>query len=428
MKILIIGGGGREHALAWKLSHSKHSPYIYVAPGNAGTLKEKNTINVDIKINEIDLLTHFAKDNQIDLTIVGPELPLSLGIVNAFERLELACLGPNKECAQLESSKSYSKDFMVKYDIPTASYKKFTDSTKAKIYLDKMNFPIVIKVDGLASGKGVIIAKTKNKAYKTIDEIFNQNIFGSAGSKIIIEEFLAGEEASFIVLSDGSIALAMESSQDHKALYNGNNGPNTGGMGAYSPVPIVTSSIHNNIMENIVQPVINGMKQEGSPYKGFLYVGVMIMPNKDIKVLEFNCRLGDPETQPIMMRLESDLVDILLAAFNGTLENIHLKWSNEHALGVVMATDKYPESSSYQEIISGLNNEDGMTNKIFHASTCQNYHNIFTCGGRILCVTAMGETIEKAYENAYTLVNKISWNSEYHRTDIGYKAFTKVIT
>lgn len=428
MKILIIGGGGREHALAWKLSHSKYSPYIYVAPGNAGTLKEKNTINIDIKINEIDLLTQFAKDNQIDLTIVGPELPLSLGIVNSFERLKLACLGPNKECAKLESSKSYSKDFMVKYDIPTANYKKFTDSTKAKIYLDKVNLPIVIKVDGLASGKGVIIAKTKSKAYKTIDEIFNENMFGSAGSKIIIEEFLAGEEASFMVLSDGSTALAMASSQDHKALYNGDNGPNTGGMGAYSPVPIVTSSIHNNIMKNIIQPVIDGMKKEGSPYKGFLYVGVMIMPNKDIKVLEFNCRLGDPETQPIMMRLESDLVDILLAALNGTLEKFHLKWSNKHALGVVMATDKYPDSNSYQEIISGLNSADDMTNKIFHAGTCQKYENVFTCGGRILCVTAMGETIEKAYENAYGLVSKISWHSEYHRTDIGYKAFTRVIT
>lgn len=425
MKILIIGGGGREHALVWKLTQSKHTPEIYVAPGNAGTAKEKNTFNVDIEVDDINALIKFAKDKQIDLTIVGPELPLSLGIVDYFEYAKLACLGPNKQCAQLESSKAYSKSFMAKYNIPSALYQEFTDSTKAKAYVENMSLPIVIKADGLAAGKGVIIAETKNEAFWTIDEMLHENKFGYAGSKIIIEEFLAGEEASFIVLSDGSTALAMASSQDHKALYNGDKGPNTGGMGAYSPAPIVTRSIHHTIMQNIIQPVIDGMKQEGTPYKGFLYAGVMIMPNGEIKTLEFNCRLGDPETQPIMMRLESDLIDMSLAALDGTLDKFQPKWSNQCALGVVMATNKYPRSEAYQETISGLNSDNGTTTKIFHASTYNNRGDIRTCGGRVLCATALGETVESAHKNAYDLVSKISWNNEYHRDDIGHKAFAK---
>ena len=425
MKILIIGSGGREHALAWKLSQSKHSTEIYVAPGNAGTAKEKNTFNVEIQADDISALIQFAKDKPIDLTIVGPELPLSLGIVDDFENAGLSCLGPKKQCAQLESSKAYSKNFMTKYNIPTARYQNFTNSTKAKAYASEMPLPIVVKADGLAAGKGVIIAKTIKEAFSAIDQMLDDNKFGSAGSKIVIEECLIGQEASFIVLSDGSTALAMASSQDHKARDNGDKGPNTGGMGAYSPAPIVTQSIHHTIMQNIIQPVIDGMKSEGTPYKGFLYAGVMIMPDGNVKTLEFNCRLGDPETQPIMMRLESDLLEMSLAALDGALNRFQAKWRQQYALGVVMAAKGYPGSYPRQEKISGTNSDNGITNKIFHAGTYRKNADILTCGGRILCVTALGKTVENAHKNAYDLVKKISWQNEYHRDDIGSKAFAE---
>ena len=425
MNILVIGSGGREHALVWKLAQSKYSPKIYVAPGNAGTAEEKNTVNVDIALDDIRALVQFAKDKQINLTIVGPEIPLSLGLVNYFEHENLKCLGPKKECVQLESSKSYSKKFMTKYNIPTANYQEFTDSTEAKAYVERMSLPIVIKADGLAAGKGVIIAKTQKQAIQTIDDMLKAHIFGAAGSKIIIEDFLLGEEASFMVLSDGSSAVAMASAQDYKALYNGDKGPNTGGMGAYSPAPVVNYSLHHSIMKNIIQPAIDGMKKEGTPYKGFLYAGVMIMQNKEVKTLEFNCRLGDPETQPIMMRLESDLIDLSLAALSGTLKEFQLEWSNQCALGVVMASSEYPRFNSCQELISGINSDNGKTNKIFHAGTCQSDNGILSCGGRVLCATALGNTTGIAYKHAYDLVGKISWKNEHHRDDIGYKALIK---
>ena len=423
MNILIVGNGGREHALVWKLLQSRHKPKIYVAPGNAGTAQEKDTINVDIAIDDIKSLLQFAKNKQIDLTIIGPELPLSLGIIDEFENAKLTCIGPNKNCAKLESSKTYSKKFMKKYNIPTANYQEFNNSIEAKYYIENISMPIVIKVDGLASGKGVVIAKTKKEAFKAINDIMSKHKFGKSGSKIVIEEFLAGEEASFIVLSDGLTALSMASSQDHKTLYNGDIGPNTGGMGAYSPAPIITRKIHQDIMKKIINPTIHGMKNEGTPYKGFLYAGLMIMPNGELKTLEFNCRLGDPETQPIIMRLESDLVELLMACVKVKLKQFKIKWKNQAALGVIMSNKEYPHIYPYQEIISGLNSDNNATNKIFHCNTYFNGKNIVTCGGRIICATALGNTVKKAHQHAYALVKKISWNNKYYRDDIGNKAF-----
>ncbi|WP_116964568.1 phosphoribosylamine--glycine ligase [Fastidiosibacter lacustris] len=425
MNILVVGNGGREHALAWKLAQSPHATHVYVAPGNAGTEKEEKVSNINIAATDILHLINFAKDNEIELTVVGPEVPLSLGIVDQFEAHGLNCLGPKQQCAQLESSKVFSKNFMAKYNIPTARYQNFKDSQKAKAYVDEMDSPIVIKASGLAAGKGVIIAQTKEQAYHTIEDMLEGNKFGDAGCEIVIEEFLDGEEASFIVLCDGTHALAMASSQDHKARDNGDQGPNTGGMGAYSPAPIVTRDVHDKVMHTIIQPVLDGMKNEGEVYKGFLYAGLMIMPNGEIKTLEYNCRFGDPETQPIMMRLESDLVELAFAALNEELDGYEVSWSNKTALGVVMAAGGYPDQCKTGDIITGLDQDDGVNTKIFHASTKRQDCSIFTNGGRVLCVVALGEHVEDAYHNAYDLVNKITWNNEYHRTDIGKRAFVK---
>lgn len=425
MKVLVVGNGGREHALAWKLAQSVHTTHVYVAPGNAGTKREHKVSNVNIAAVDIPHLITFAKDNEIELTIVGPELPLSLGIVDEFELHGLNCLGPKKQCAQLEASKAFSKDFMAKYHIPTARYHNFTDSIKAKQYADQMGLPVVIKASGLAAGKGVVIAQSTQEAHSTIDDMLQGNKFGDAGAEIVIEEFLSGEEASFIVLCDGRHALAMASSQDHKARDNGDKGPNTGGMGAYSPAPIVTDEIHQRVMRQIIQPVLDGMTNEGEPYKGFLYAGLMIMPDGDIKTLEFNCRFGDPETQPIIMRLESDLVELAFAALNEELDECEVSWNPNTALGVVMAAGGYPDTYQTGDIISGLDQDNGITTKIFHAGTKTQGSNIVTNGGRVLCATALGGDIEEAYQRAYALVENITWKNEYHRTDIGKKAFVK---
>ena len=426
MKLLVIGSGGREHALAWKLAQSPEVEKVYMAPGNAGTAQEEKVQNIDIGVTDIAKLLHFARENTIDLTVIGPEIPLSLGIVDVFEQAKIKCFGPHKACSQLEASKAFSKTFMDKYHIPTAHYQTFNDHQKAKAYLKTQVFPIVIKASGLAAGKGVVIAQNLAEACQTVDDMLNEHKFGKAGGEIVIEEFLKGEEASFIAICDGEIARPLASSQDHKARDDGDKGPNTGGMGAYSPAPIVSEAIHRKVMQTIINPVLEGMKKEGSPYKGFLYAGLMIMPDGEIKTLEFNCRLGDPETQAIMMRLNSDLLPLILSTFDGTLGNKHITWSDQTALGVVMATKGYPESYPKGEVISGLNSDDNTTCKIFHAGTSEKQGKIVTNGGRILCATALGDSVESAYQNAYRLVGKINWANHYYRRDIGKKAFCSV--
>ena len=423
MKVLIIGNGGREHAFAWKVAQSSKVTHIYVAPGNAGTEKENKVSNVNIGVTEIEKLIQFAEENEIALTIVGPELPLSLGIVDKFDAHHLPCLGPVQKAARLESSKAFSKNFMKQHNIPTAAYENFTDIKPALDYLQNQNFPIVIKASGLAAGKGVIIAENYTQAEEAVKDMLSGNRFGNAGSEVVIEEFLVGEEASFIVLCDGETALPMATSQDHKARDNGDKGPNTGGMGAYSPAPIVNQSIHDEVMRAIINPVLKGMKEDGSPYKGFLYAGLMIASNGDIKTLEYNCRFGDPETQPIMMRMESDLVELAIAAIEGNLKGMETHWSSQAALGVVLASKGYPDQYPTGEMITGLDSDDGERNKIFHAGTKSIDSTILTNGGRILCATALGDSIEDAYKSAYALTSKINWENKYIRTDIGKKAF-----
>jgi len=423
MKVLIIGNGGREHAFAWKVAQSSKVTHVYVAPGNAGTERENKVSNINIGVTEIEKLIQFAKENKIALTIVGPELPLSLGIVDKFDAHHLPCLGPVQKAARLESSKAFSKDFMKQHGIPTATYENFTEIRPALDYLQSQSFPIVIKASGLAAGKGVIIAEAYTQAEEAVKDMLSGNRFGNAGSEVVIEEFLVGEEASFIVLCDGETALPMATSQDHKARDDGDKGPNTGGMGAYSPAPVVNQAIHDEVMKTIINPVLKGMKEDGSPYKGFLYAGLMIAPNGKVKTLEYNCRFGDPETQPIMMRMESDLVELALAAIEGNLKGMETHWSSQAALGVVLATKGYPEQYPTGEIITGLDSDDGKRNKIFHAGTKSIDNTILTNGGRVLCATALGDSIKDAYKNAYALTFEISWKSKYIRTDIGKKAF-----
>ncbi|MFT6836404.1 MAG: phosphoribosylamine--glycine ligase [Francisellaceae bacterium] len=424
MKILIVGSGGREHALAWKVAQSSKVSSIYVAPGNAGTELEQNIENINIEAIDIDGLLNFAKNNSIDLTIIGPEVPLSLGIVDTFEANNLLCLGPTQKAAQLESSKAFSKDFMQKYNIPTAAYKNFTNSEQAKNYILDKKMPIVVKASGLAAGKGVVIAQNLIQANEAITDMLSGNLFGNAGCEIVIEEFLEGEEASFIVLVDGKNVVSMASSQDHKARDDGDKGPNTGGMGAYSPAPVVTPDIHVRVLRDIIQPVVDGMNAEGSPYKGFLYAGLMIDKDSNIKTLEYNCRFGDPETQPIMMRLESDFVELALAAAKGDLTSVEApKWRDETALGVVLAAKGYPDSYPKGEVISGLDADDNVKTKIFHAGTKIVDGNVVTAGGRVLCAVALGDCIEEAYVSAYNLADNIKWKNQYKRSDIGKKAF-----
>lgn len=426
MKVLIIGGGGREHALAWKTAQSSDVTEVFVAPGNAGTALEANLTNVNISVEDITGLVKFAQDNSIDLAIVGPEVPLVLGVVDAFNEVGLKCFGPTAGAAQLEGSKAFSKDFLAKHNIPTAAYDVFTEIEPAHAYLDKVGVPIVIKADGLAAGKGVILADTMVEAKEAVSDMLKGNKFGDAGSRVVIEEFLVGEEASFIVIADGKNVVPMATSQDHKARNNGDTGPNTGGMGAYTPAPVVTREIHDRIMEEVIYPTINGMAADGLPYTGFLYAGVMIDTSGAPKVLEFNCRFGDPETQPIMMRLKSDLPELCLAAIDGKLEGMTTQWDSRAALGVVMAAGGYPDEYRKADVISGIAEADSADLKVFHAGTSLNTDNeVITSGGRVLCVTALGENVTAAQKRAYEGVEVIKWDEAYYRTDIGHRAVSR---
>lgn len=425
MKVLIVGGGGREHALAWKASRSPRVQRVYVAPGNAGTAMEPGIENVDIAAEDIDRLLTFARSNQVDLTIVGPELPLIKGIVDRFREAGLRIFGPTRACAQLEGSKAYSKAFLERHRIPTAAYGEFTDAGKAKEYVKRQGAPIVIKADGLAAGKGVIIAQTNEEAFAAIDDMLVRNRFGEAGRCIVIEEFLRGEEASFIVMADGRHALPMASSQDHKARDDGDRGPNTGGMGAYSPAPVVDAKLHARIMREVIEPTIGGMIRDGHPYTGFLYAGLMIAPDGTPKVLEFNCRFGDPETQPIMLRLKSDLVELCLAALDDGLEACEAEWDERFALGVVMAAGGYPDSYDKGDAIEGLADAAALAVKVFHAGTRLEGGHVLTNGGRVLCVVGLGSSARQAQQIAYEAVHKIRWRNVYYRNDIGHRAIAR---
>ncbi len=422
MKILIVGSGGREHALAWKVKQSSKVSSVFVAPGNAGTALEAGIDNVEIQVDDIAGLLSFAQAREIDLTIVGPEVPLVKGIVDQFSAAGLACFGPTAAAAQLEGSKSFCKDFMARHGIPTAAYQTFTDVSEAVAYIRQQGAPIVVKADGLAAGKGVIVAQTEQEAIDAVEDMLSGNSFGEAGHRVVVEEFLAGEEASFIVIADGLHALPMATSQDHKARDNGDSGPNTGGMGAYSPAPVVTAEIHQRVMDEVINPTLKGMSQDGHDYTGFLYAGLMIGKNGSIKVLEYNCRFGDPETQPIMMRLQSDLVDLVQAALNQTLDQVTTEWDPRPALGVVLAAGGYPDDYAKGNVISGLPTEDSQERKVFHAGTKQSNGNVVTAGGRVLCACALGDDIADAQQKAYQLCDQISWQDVYYRTDIGFKA------
>lgn len=422
MKILIIGGGGREHALAWKAARSPLAKQVFVAPGNAGTALEKNLTNIDIGAEDIDALLAFAQDESIDLTIVGPEAPLVNGIVDKFERTGLQIFGPSAKAAQLEGSKTFTKDFLQRNNIPTASYQSFTEVGPAIEYVKQQGTPIVIKADGLAAGKGVILAGDMEQAISAIEDMLAGNAFGDAGHRIVIEEFLYGEEASFICMVDGGDVLPMATSQDHKARDDGDTGPNTGGMGAYSPAPVVTKDIESRVMQDVIMPTVRGMAKEGARYRGFLYAGLMIDQQGNVKVLEYNCRFGDPETQPIMMRLQSDLVALCLAACNGGLSAESAEWDHRSSLGVVLAASGYPDSYAKGDVISNIPDETE-SGKVFHAGTAMDSdENIVSNGGRVLCAVALGDDIETAQSKTYDLVRQINWHGAYYRSDIGFKA------
>ena len=424
MKVLIVGSGGREHALAWKAKLSQLVDEIYVAPGNGGTASEVGISNVEIASDDLVGLANFAQINEIDLTIVGPEVPLVEGITDEFESLNLNCFGPSKKAAQLEGSKEFMKDFLTRHEIPTATYKSFTDLDTALDYLKQSSIPIVIKADGLAAGKGVTVAQSYDEAEKAIRACLEKNTFGDAGNKVIVEEFLEGEEASFIVLTDGKTVLPLASSQDHKTRDNEDKGPNTGGMGAYSPAPVVTNQVHKKIMHEVIEPTIQGLSKEGISYCGFLYAGLMIDSQQNIKVLEFNCRFGDPETQPILMRLESDLIELCYQASKRELQQIELQWNPKVSLGVVMAAGGYPYQYEKGYTIGGLPLETENL-KVFHAGTKVKDNLIETNGGRVLCVTALGKNTTEAQLNAYNCVEQIKWKDCFYRTDIGYRAIKR---
>jgi phosphoribosylamine---glycine ligase len=421
MKILVIGSGGREHALAWKVSHNKAVSHVFVAPGNAGTATNPGMTNVPI--TKIDELVKFAQDEQIALTIVGPEAPLSQGVVDAFRAADLKIFGPTKAAAQLESSKDFAKAFMYRHNIPTAKYQTFSDLTAAHAYIDANGAPIVIKADGLAAGKGVVVAMTLAEAHAAVDAMLADNKLGDAGARVVIEEFLQGEEASFMVMVDGKNILPLATSQDHKRLLDADQGPNTGGMGAYSPAPVVTPEVHARAMREIIIPTVEGMAKDGIPYTGFLYAGLMISPTGEVKTLEFNCRMGDPETQPIMMRLKSDLVALAEHAVQGTLDQATTEWDSRFALGVVMASANYPETPKLGDEITGLpgNVQDG---HVFHAGTSLKDGKVVTSGGRVLCVTALGADVKSAQQAAYHILETIKFAGAQHRQDIGYRAIS----
>jgi len=427
MKILIVGSGGREHALAWKAKQSPKVEKVFVAPGNPGTALEPSVENVAIAVDDIPGLLAFAQQEHIDLTIIGPEIPLVMGIVDSFQQAGLKCFGPSAKAAQLEGSKSFCKDFMMRHHIPTAAYQSFTDKDQALAYIRKQGAPIVVKADGLAAGKGVIVAQTEQKAINAVEDMLSGNVFGEAGNRVVIEEFLQGEEASFIVIADGKHALPMATSQDHKARDNGDKGPNTGGMGAYSPAPVVTPEIHERVMRDVIGPTLKGMTEDGIPYTGFLYAGLMIAPDGNIKVLEYNCRFGDPETQPIMMRMKSDLVELCEAALAGKLDKTTSEWDERAALGVVLAAGGYPDAYEKGAIISGLPTEEHEDSKVFHAGTQQVGGDVVTAGGRVLCACALGCDIKEAQTKAYKLASNIHWDKIYYRTDIGFKAIETIL-
>ena len=427
MNVLVIGSGGREHALAWKAAQSAEVDTVFVAPGNAGTGIEPALKNVPIGANDFATLADFAEANQVGLTIVGPEQPLVDGIVDYFQQRGLPIFGPSKNAAQLEGSKAFSKDFLERQKIPTADYGNFTDLDEALNYLHKVGAPIVIKADGLAAGKGVIVAMTMVEAEHAIRDMLAGNAFGEAGHRVVIEEFLDGEEASFIVLVDGANVLPMATSQDHKRAGNGDTGPNTGGMGAYSPAPVVDSKIYKRIMDEVIYPTVNGMAAEGNHYTGFLYAGLMIMADGTPKVIEFNCRFGDPETQPILLRLQSDLVSHCLAALTGDLDGQVAQWDARPAVGVVLAAGGYPGTYQGGDVISGLPLalSTEQSSKVFHAGTSDQDGRIVTSGGRVLCATAMGSSVADAQQKAYELASEIQWDNIYFRDDIAWRAIQR---
>jgi phosphoribosylamine--glycine ligase len=421
MKILVIGSGGREHALAWRLVRSPRVSKVYVAPGNAGTAMEEGVEN--IALTQTSQLIDFNYKNDVSLTVIGPEAPLAEGVVDVFRAAGQRIFGPTQRAAQLESSKDFAKQFLVRHRIPTAAYATFTDAAQAHAYIDKQGAPIVIKADGLAAGKGVVVAMNASDAHAAVDMMLLDNKMGAAGARVVIEEFLEGEEASFIVLADGEHALALASSQDHKRLKDGDAGPNTGGMGAYSPAPVVTPAIHAKVMREVIMPTINGMKKDGIPYTGFLYAGLMIK-NNQVKVVEFNCRMGDPETQPIMMRLKSDLIDLIEHAVDGTLDKVEAQWDARAALGVVLAAHGYPDNPRKGDVISGLpDSQSGDEDyHVFHAGTALNGEQVVTSGGRVLCVTALGHSVRTAQKRTYEIAAQISFDGMQMRRDIGHRA------
>ncbi|MBC7962566.1 MAG: phosphoribosylamine--glycine ligase [Steroidobacteraceae bacterium] len=423
MKILVIGGGGREHALVWKIAQSPLTDKLYCAPGNPGTATLAE--NIAIRVDELDKLLEFARSNSIDLTVVGPEQPLSLGIVDLFEANGLKIFGPSRDAAYIEGSKAFSKDLMRKYNLPTAAYGVFTDLSEAEAFVARSGAPIVVKADGLAAGKGVIIAQTKDEALDAVRDMLSGNAFGAAGSRVVIEEFLTGEEASFLVITDGKNIIPLASAQDHKAVFDGDLGPNTGGMGAYSPAPVVTADIHDKAMQQVLRPAIDGMAAEGRPYRGILYAGLMVKDG-ELKTLEFNARFGDPECQPLLMRMKSDIVPVLLAVANGDLTGLDIEWHDKAAVCVVMAAAGYPGDYRKGDAIDGLDQADKLDDVyVFHAGTAIKDGKCVTNGGRVLGVTALGNTVKEAIDEAYRGVACISWPGVQYRSDIGRKALNR---
>ncbi len=425
MDILVVGSGGREHALSWKLAQSPRADTVYVAPGNAGTALEPNLENIDIAADNIPSLLNFARKHNIGLTVVGPEAPLVAGIVDQFTQAGLRCFGPTAGAAQLEGSKAFTKDFLARHHIATASYGNFTNINEAIAYIKQQGAPIVVKADGLAAGKGVILAQTEAEAIAAVKDMLAGNAFGDAGHRVVIEEFLEGEEASLIVMADGEHILPMASSQDHKARDNGDKGPNTGGMGAYSPAPVLTDERQAQAIRDIIEPTIKGMSEEGNPFTGFLYAGLMIDSQGNSRVLEYNVRFGDPETQPVMMRLKSDLVEHIEAALDKQLDQQTTQWDERTSLGVVLAAGGYPENYARGDIISGLPEKEAVDRKVFHAGTAIKDGKVITQGGRVLCAVALGENVTQAQQKAYELTHSLSWNHVYYRDDIGYRAVAR---
>jgi phosphoribosylamine--glycine ligase len=425
MNVLIIGGGGREHALAWRAAQSPRVARIFVAPGNAGTARETKCANVAVAAEDIEALLAFAQRERVDLTIVGPEAPLVLGVVDRFRAAGLRCFGPTRAAAQLEGSKAFTKDFLARHKIPTAAYGNFSDFDRAEAYIRRVGAPVVVKADGLAAGKGVIIAQTVDEAIGAARDMLAGNAFGEAGHRVVVEEFLKGEEASFIVMVDGEHVLPLATSQDHKRVGDGDTGPNTGGMGAYSPAPVVTPEMHERVMREVIEPTVRGMQAEGNTYTGFLYAGLMIGRDGTPKVLEYNCRFGDPETQPVMMRLKSDFVELVDAALDARLDQVAADWDPRAALGVVMAAGGYPGSYAKGDAITGLPAREAPDAKVFHAGTALRGGEVVTSGGRVLCVTALGESVAAAQRRAYEVVRGIHWKHAQYRSDIGYRAIAR---